>query len=169
MVVYVGIDNGLNGGIVVLNDSCQVINKWVMPIIKGDKNEFDISVISKVFDEIKLLDDNIIVGLEKAHVRPVQGIRAAFTTGYCLGMFQGILTTKNIGYEVINPSVWMKKVFEGINSDDKKVSVMFCQRKWPSVDWHATERSSKVHDGLTDSCCIAYYLYLKNKGVTNEI
>ena len=140
-----------------------------MPIIKGDKSEFDIVSINKIFDEIKLLNDNIFIFLEKAHVRPVQGIRAAFTTGYCLGMFQGILTSKGLGYEVINPSVWMKHIFIGINSDDKKVSVMFCQRKWPNEDWRATEKSKVVADGLTDAACIALYAYQKSKGVMNEI
>jgi hypothetical protein len=63
----------------------------------------------------------------------------------------------------------MKEVFKGINSDDKKVSVMFCQRKWPNENWHGTERSKVIHTGLTDACCIAYYMYLKNKGVNDEI
>ena len=169
MAVYVGIDGGLKGGIVVLTDRCEVLRKWIMPIINGDKVEFDIVTLNKIFDEIKLLyGDSIIIGLEKAHTRPVQGIRAAFTTGYCLGLFQGVLTSKGLGYEVINPSVWMKKIFVGINSDDKKVSVMYCQRKWPSIDWRATERSSKIFDGLTDAACIAYYMYLKDKGVNNN-
>jgi hypothetical protein len=165
MAVYLGIDNGLNGGLVVLDDNQNVIRKYVMPIIKGDKTEFDIVALNKILDEIQLLDENIYVGLEKAHVRPVQGIRAAFTTGFCLGMFQALLTSKGIGYEVINPSVWMKKVFEGINSDDKKVSVMYCQRKWPQVDWRATERSSKAQDGMTDAACIALYVYSKQRGI----
>jgi hypothetical protein len=169
MAVYVGIDNGLAGGIVLLNDKCEIIEKWIMPVVKGEKTEFNIVEINRIFETIRYNYENVIVGLEKAHVRPVQGIRAAFTTGYCLGMFQGILTSKGLGYEVINPSVWMKKVFEGNNTEDKKASVMFCQRKWPNENWHGTERSTKIHDGMTDATCIAYFLYLKNKGVSNEI
>jgi hypothetical protein len=173
MAVYVGIDNGLNGGIVTLNDNCEVVRTFVMPIIKGDKTEFDVVEINRIIDTIirdnKDMRDGIIIGLEKANVRPVQGIRAAFTTGFCLGMFEGMLTSRGLGYEIINPSVWMKKIFLGINSEDKKASVMYCQRKWPETNWRATERSKVIHDGLTDACCIAYYMYLKNKGVNNEI
>jgi hypothetical protein len=172
-VMYLGIDGGLQGGIVTLNENCEVVRTFVMPIIKGDKTEFDIVEINRIFDTIirdnKDSKDGIIIGLEKAHTRPVQGIRAAFTTGYCLGMFEGILTSRDLGYEIINPSVWMREVFKGINSDDKKVSVMFCQRKWPGTNWRATERSKVIHNGLTDACCISYYMYLKIHGVNNEI
>jgi len=173
MALYVGIDGGLQGGIVTLNEKCEVIRTFVMPIIKGDKIEFDVVEINRVFEQI-IRDNNnttegLIVGLEKAAVRPIQGIRAAFTTGLCLGLFEGILTSKGIGYEIINPSIWMKQIFKGINSDDKKVSVMYCQRRWPTTNWKATERSKIIHTGLSDAVCIAYYMYLKNKGINNEI
>lgn len=160
-MIYVGIDLGLKGGIVLLNDTEQIVKKWIMPIIKGDKTYFDIVSINKIFDEIKTIDNNICVGLEKANVRPVQGIRAAFTTGYCLGLFEAILTSKNISYEIINPSIWMKNIFAGINSDDKKISLIFCNRKWPNENWKPTERSSNDSDGLTDACCIALYMLVK--------
>jgi len=167
LTLYVGIDGGLQGGIVSLNDNAEVIRTFVMPIIKGDKTEFDIIEINRIFDTIirdnKDTKEGIIIGLEKAHDRPVQGIRAAFTTGFCLGMFEGILTSRDLGYQIINPSVWMKEVFKGINSDDKKVSVMYCQRRWPTTNWRATERSKIIHNGLTDATCIAYYCYLKDK------
>lgn len=164
MGIYIGIDNGLNGGIVAINDSQEIIIKKVMPIIKGDKNDFDVHEIVKIFEELfDVYDGQVFVMLEKAHVRPVQGIRAAFTTGFCFGIFQGVLESFGLSYEVVNPTVWMKTVFEGHNSEDKKISIQWCQRKWPKEDWRATERSSKIHDGLTDAAAISYYSYLKNR------
>lgn len=166
MILFVGIDNGLSGGIVVINEKQEVIQTHVMPVIKSESTTFDIVAISKIFDNLKQLGYPIFVTLEKAHVRPIQGIRSAFTTGYCFGMFQGLLSAYGISYEVANPSIWMKKVFEGNNTTDKKASIQWVLKKWPQGKWKQSERSTKYHDGLTDAAAIAYYGYLKNTMVT---
>lgn len=161
---YVGIDNGLNGGIVLLSDDGIVIDTFNMPVLKMEKTEYDIKGIVTILKGISNSYEygTVKVYLEKAHVRPVQGIRAAFTTGYGLGIMQGILTSLGLSYEVVNPTVWMKDVFEGnYSKENKKYSMIFAQRKWPDTEWH---RGKKIHDGLTDAACIGYYGYLKNKG-----
>ena len=76
-------------------------------------------------------------------------------------MFQGLLESIGISYEIVKPQTCMKEL--GIDSKDKKGSIPFCQRKWPDVDWKATERCTKVHDGLTDGACLALYCYRRNK------
>lgn len=37
----------------------------------------------------------------------------------------------------------------------KAASALVAQRLWPGVDWRASARCSKPHDGLTDAACIA--------------
>jgi hypothetical protein len=167
MTLYLGIDNGLHGAIVCINHNLEIVFKLPMPIIKGDKVNFNIQDIKDFFIitiKYKLdIGEIIIIGLEKSHTRPVQGIRQAFTTGYGLGIFEGVLTSLGYGYEIVNPSVWMREVFKGSDIKDKKQSVMFCKRKWPQEDWRETSNSKKDFDGYTDACCIAYYMYLKDK------
>lgn len=164
-MIFVGIDNGLNGGIVVIDNSGKVIEVYNMPVLKLEKTEYDVQELARILFNIQDAYQDIVVFLEKAHVRPVQGIRAAFTTGYGLGLMQGILQSLEVGYEVVNPTVWMKVVFEGnYSKENKKYSTIFAQRKWPDIDW---KRGKNVHDGITDASCIAYYGYLKNKGVNN--
>lgn len=161
---YLGIDNGLNGGIVVLNEDGIVVDTFNIPVLKMEKTEYDIPEISKILRGIynSYEAGSVKVYLEKAHVRPVQGIRAAFTTGYGLGIMQGILTSLGLSYEVVNPTVWMKEVFEGnYSKENKKYSMIFAPRKWPHMNWKV---GKNVHDGLTDAACIGYYGYLKNKG-----
>ena len=41
-------------------------------------------------------------------------------TGEGYGIMKAILACKKIRYEVVNPSVWMKEVFKGNNTNDKK-------------------------------------------------
>lgn len=166
MTLYCGIDGGLTGGIVVIDNNLKVVYKSVMPVIKGDKTDFDVLQISRIFDDLKQYD--IIVALEKAHVRPVQGIRAAFTTGFSFGMLQGILSSKNIKYMIVNPSIWMKSVFEGNNSEDKKASVKWCQQMFPNDNWKETDRCKNIHTGLSDAVAIAYYCRQNQNGGINN-
>jgi len=165
---YVGIDNGLNGGIVLLNEDGIVIDTFNMPVLKMEKTEYDIKGIVTILKGIYNSYEygTVKVYLEKAHVRPVQGIRAAFTTGFGLGIMEGILESLGLSYEVVNPTVWMKSVFEGnYSKENKKYSMIFAQRKWPNTEWH---KGKNIHDGLTDAACIGYYGYLKNKGVVKN-
>ena len=164
MTIYIGIDNGLSGGISVIDENQKVLQKHIMPTIKiKNKNVFDVQGIINIFRSLKTFTDDIKVMLEHAHVRPISGKRACFTTGFCYGLMQGILEGMNISYEIVNPKVWQKDIFQGTVSDTKDASILFCQRKWPDVDWTATERSNKAHDGLTDAVCIALYGYRQNR------
>jgi len=164
MKLFVGVDNGLNGGIVVIDENQKILHKWIMPVIKiKNKNEFDIQSIVYIFKEIIEYDTLTFVCLEHAHVRPISGKRACFTTGFCFGLIQGILEGLNISYEIVNPKVWQKDIFQGTVSDTKNASIVFCQRKWPDVDWTKSERSKKIHDGITDAACMALYCYRQNR------
>jgi len=168
MKYFMGIDNGLNGGIVVLDENQNIVKKYIIPIIKiGNKNEFDIQKINKIFKDIDAkceAEENIVYTcLEHAHVRPISGKRACFTTGFCFGLMQGILEALNISYEIVNPKIWQKEIFQGSVSDTKQASIVFCQRKWTNEKWSATERSKKAHDGMTDAACMALYCYRQNR------
>ena len=163
--MYIGIDLGLSGGIVMLDENQKVIYKYVMPVIKiKGKSEYDVKRIVYIFQNLlhsTLEPDNIFTVLEKQHVRPVSGKRASFMTGFGFGLFQGILESIGMGYEIVKPQTWMKEL--EIDSKDSKGSIPFCQRKWPDVNWKATERCTKAHDGLTDGAGLALYCYRRNK------
>ena len=161
-MIFVGIDNGLSGGIVVLNKVQHIVAKWPMPVIKGKKTEYNIGAICKIFEEINH-EANAFVVLEKAHVRPVSGKRASFLTGFGYGVMQAILESHGYSYEIVSPKDWQSDVLKGMNTgDSKKDSIMFCKRKWPEVDWTPTDRSTKPSDGMTDAACMALYALRRN-------
>jgi hypothetical protein len=162
---FVGIDNGLNGGIVVLDDAQTVLYKYVMPtIMLRGKKEFDVKTIVNIFINLKgNYVKDIHVALEQAHVRPVSGKRACFTTGGGYYLMQGILTTLGISFEIVPPRKWQKELLSGLGTDTKQASIMYCRQKWPQVKWTATEKSKKDHDGLTDAACLAVYIFRCNK------
>jgi hypothetical protein len=158
-MIYGGIDVGLNGGIVLLDENQNIINKFIMPILKvKGKSMYDIKNIINIFKSNKI----DYVYLEKMHPRPISGVKASFNLGYGYGIMQSILELLKISYELVNPQTWMKEF--GIDSKNEKGSILYCQRKWSNEKWTATDRCSKCHDGLTDSAVIALYCYRKNRG-----
>jgi hypothetical protein len=164
-MIFVGIDNGLNGAIVAIDSDAKVLHRIKMPVLKGKKarTEYDIPLIRDSLLAMQKQYGDMLVGLEKAQVTPVAGKNAAFGMGYCYGMMQGLLTAMAIPFQVFRAQDWQKEVLMGINGDDtKQRSIIYCKRKYPLVDWRATERSINDHDGLTDACCIANYVRMKN-------
>ena len=152
--MYIGIDNGISGAIVILDKNLNIIKKHIMPTIGTGRKEYDLISIKKILLEYK----DSTVYLEKAQPRFRDGSKQAFKTGYGYGAIEGILCALELSYIIVSPKTWQKKLFEGLNSTDtKQSSLLFCHRKWPTEDWTPTERSQKAHDGLTDAACIAYY------------
>jgi hypothetical protein len=152
--MYIGIDNGVSGAIVILDENFKIKHKYTMPVIGTGRKEYDLIKLKNI------LKNNIKsqVFLERAQPRFRDGSKQAFKTGYGFGAIEGILCALEMSYMVIAPKTWQKKIFEGLASDDTKTaSIMFCKRKWPTEDWTPTERSQKPHDGLTDAACIACY------------
>jgi hypothetical protein len=163
MVIYIGIDGGLNGAIVCINETGNILVKRIMPIIKGKgRSEYDIPEIIKIFNELKSTNIELIAGLEKAQVSPIISKNSAFSMGYCNGMFQGILSALNIPFRIFRAAEWQKEILAGINGTDTKMrSIMWCERRFSNESWKATGRCINDSDGLTDACCIAFYTKLK--------
>ena len=153
----IGIDNGMKGGIVCLDGFEKIILNIPMPVIGSKKKEYHIKHIKDILGQLSQTH-KCICFLEKAQPQGNNGPKQAFKTGFGYGVLQGILSTLEIPFQIVAPKVWQKKVFEGLNTDDKKLaSALFCQRKWPKESWKATERCTTIHDGMTDAACIAYY------------
>lgn len=156
-MIFLGIDNGLKGAIVAIKDN-KIILERTMPIIKGDRNEYDMREIINILLEQKSRGDSLLAILEKAQITPVAGKNSCFSMGFCFGMMQGILTALEIPYKVVHAKTWQKEVLRDINgSDTKQRSILFCKRMFPKEDWRESDRCKKDHDGLCDAACLAYF------------
>lgn len=150
-----GIDNGLGGGLVLLDDG-HPVEKRIMPVVdvKGGKREYAIVEIVNLFKTLK--PEHVF--LERAQSMPGQGVSSMFSIGLGYGMFLGILTSFYIPFTVVHPKTWQKVVFRDLpKQDTKAMAYIVCSRLWPGVDWRATERCRKPHDGLCDAAMIAEY------------
>ena len=163
----VGIDNGLSGGIAIVQHAALIATS-VMPVIsyksgKKNKRTYDLGEIVSIIENIKPAH----VFVEKAQAMPSfskggkqspQGGVTNFTTGYSYGAMLGILAALRIAYTIVHPRTWQKVMFMGMpKTDTKKMSYIVCQRLWPNADWKATPRCRIAHDGKTDAAMIAEY------------
>lgn len=157
-MIIIGIDNGLDGGVVCLRLGASTLLKAVTPTLGTGKRSYDLAAMSRVLRAMLVTGEDAIAFLETAMVMPKNGALSSFSTGFGYGAWQGLLTGLAIPFEVVRPQQWQREMFEGMNrSDTKACSATVAQRLWPAVDWRATQRSKKAHDGLTDAACIAEY------------
>lgn len=158
-MLYIGIDNGLAGGIVAVDSNEKIQFKTVTPVVKNKKKTiFDIDTIKKYLLQLKKNEKKfggVVCILEHAAPRPISGKRACFMTGYGFGVMEAILISLCISYVVISPSKWMKGL--DLKFGVKKASIEYCTKKYPTVNWTATERCTTIHHGMTDACCLAIY------------
>src|SRR3990167_10804517 len=116
----IGIDNGLDGGIVILGDSGLVVEKHITPVIgvvgKG-KRAYDVPGMTRI---LRPYTENAKVFLEKSQPMPSQGVSSMFSIGYGFGLLQGILTALCIPFELVHPRTWQGEMFKGIDKSDTK-------------------------------------------------
>lgn len=150
----IGIDNGLDGALVCLTP--KDIAKLVMPTLGGGdtKREYDVDSILGFI--LCYRPDHIF--LEKAQAMPGQGVSSMFSIGNGYGIMRGIIGALKIPHTLVHPKTWQKVMFKDVaKTDTKAASVAVCKRLFPQLDWKATERCKKPHDGLTDAALIAAY------------
>lgn len=163
-MIFLGIDNGLSGGLAFVDDKEEIRGVMSMPVIKGKKTEYHIGMIVNSIRLMHVVEKDMVAILEQAAVRPISGKRACFMTGLCYGVMQGILNTLGISCIIVTPNQWMKDILKGTNKEDKKGSIKYCLRKYPNYTFTATEKSRVPHDGMTDAVCLALW-GVRNVGV----
>ena len=154
----IGIDPGQKGGIAAIGEN----DRWIkpMPDTIVETSNFLGSFHSKI-----LGDDVLLAVVEKVHAMPKQGVSSTFKFGVGYGAILGILTTLEIPFIEVTPQTWMKTVFVGHPwKKQKKYSTIWAPKRWPDVDFKASDRCRVVHDGMTDAACLAEYgrLYLSD-------
>ena len=174
-----GIDPGLTGGIVILNEEGSVENKWPIPTIvsyasgkkkkatkegeqpkkKATKSKktttLDLIALNQIFTQLKTEVDHAV--LEQVASRPGMASPAVFKFGRVYGILEGLLAAHQIPYTLCIPRVWCKVIHAGIEGgmEPKDKSRVALGRLFPAVDLRPTERAIKPHEGMMDALLIA--------------
>lgn len=163
--MYIGIDNGKDGAIVVMRTDGAIVAKHKTPLIKASskggkkagKDEYDIPAMRDIMREYA---DRSTCFIEKAQPMPMVmgGVVANYQRGFSYGLWQGILVTLGIPYEVYAPRSWQKVMLSGINTEDtKQAALIAAQRLWPNEDWRRSDKCKNADDGFVDAALICEF------------
>ncbi len=160
---YIGIDNGLNGGLVALGENPgEIIDMIVMPTRgKSKGNEVDGRLISEWLRKIDG-PDSITILLETPG-KFAKGVQAISSMWDSYGTVRGIIEAFGYRHHRITPQSWQKAILIGCKAGDTKPAALARARQiWPSQNWLRSERCKSPHDGLIDAALIAEYGRIKN-------
>lgn len=142
--IFIGIDPGKNGGIAYIDTAEN---------ISGTEPYSDKALID-LCRGILCGSYKAVCCLEKVGAMPGQGVVSMFNFGQSVGYIKGVLEAYRIPYQEITPQKWKREF--GLTSNKAK-SVEVCRKLFPDVDFLATPRCKKPHDGMAEALLMAEY------------
>lgn len=149
---YIGVDNGISGGLCLLSSLGQIIDKTSMPIQKTKKgNEVDIVGVKQFLRNAS--PDSFVFVLEEPGGS--KSARAAASMAGSFGRLHALAVL--MGYKFIRttPQAWQKEMLKCKAGDTKAAAKALCRSLWPKEDWRESERCKIDHDGIQDGALIA--------------
>jgi len=162
-MIYIGIDNGLTGGIVAISDHPgPPIAMLPMPTRgKAKGNEVDANRIwqwIRGFDEI----DNLTIIIETPG-KHSPGVQALCSMWDSYGALRAICEVQSWRHHRITPQAWQKAILIGCKKGDTKPAALAAARRlWPGETWLRTPKCSTPDTGLIDAALIAEFGRIKN-------
>lgn len=170
-MIFCGVDVGLDGAFVTIDEDNQVVDYFSMPIIETKTSEgggkfskkknkvkrnIDIKgLVDKVSDTLEL--PYIII--EDVSASPQMGAVSSFKFGHGLGVLEGMLEYSYYGQDNISkvkPNVWTRLTKNTIGKDAKERSYNYFKINHPEQFniWDELYTKKKV-EGLIDAFLIA--------------
>lgn len=158
----VGVDPGLSGGLThalnKMDSGLSILSSIAMPVVTDVKNKKKKQFCRREIKQFLEKASPQIVIIEKVGAMPKQGVTSMFNFGYGAGLIEGICVGLGIPVIFVSPQAWQSKILADIPKTlSNKGSTIYCQRAFPDRDWRKNYRSRVLHDGMTDSACIAIY------------
>jgi hypothetical protein len=167
MKYYIGIDPGVKGCISIVDETGKFIESFFL--LKNAKN-VDAVEISNTLLNLSKYEDNCHVIIENIHAIFGSSAKGTFNFGFIAGLIEGVIATIGLPYTKVNPKIWQKEMFRGVNVitkpsitgktqviDTKKMSFLASHRIFPTVDLRRTNKCKNEDDNFSDSLLIAEY------------
>ena len=91
-----------------------------------------------------------------------EGSASTFRLGEGFGQLQGLCCGIDRSYSLVRPQEWKKAMLVGYDKSDKNSSVLYVQRRWPSLNLNGNK---KQRQGQADAICMALYgLWIETNG-----
>lgn len=161
MMIYVGIDPGLNGALAVINPARNEVQVWDTPTTtltkpSGTKREYNEALLQTMFAGLRsrvVSPQQVHVALEYVHAMPGQGVRSMFSMGLGLGLWRGCIAIAGFPVTHVTPQQW-KKSF-GLIGADKNASRAKAMQLFPQV---APLLARVKDDGRADALLLAEFI-----------
>jgi hypothetical protein len=169
-MVVAGIDLGLTGGVVVMDDKRVVLLADLIPTLKlkkkggGTKSVIDVVAVKVLIGSIISKCDIVFMERTAPMMKFVGSKRisnapANWNQGYCLGIFEAFLCANNIKYEMFPPKEWQDtfSIHKENKLDTKAQSYMHVCRLFAGADANVRTPKGAIRDGICDAFLIAEY------------
>lgn len=155
-MIYLGIDNGVSGGLVALSDASQIVAMLPMPCQKARKgNEIEIKA---VWDWIDALDAREKITTIIEEPGGSKSSKAATSMAGSFHSLRCLCVLKNLRWHRVTPQSWQKEMLQGCKAGETKPRALAEARQlWPGESFLASPRCKVAHDGLIDAALIAEY------------
>jgi crossover junction endodeoxyribonuclease RuvC len=147
--MLIGIDPGISGAIVVLDDVHQPIEWELMPTVKTGKASRVNGSALRTIVELGGIDH---VYVESVHSMPKQGVASSFNFGHSAGVVEGVLQALGVPYTLVTPQAWKKRA--GLIGQDKDAARSRAIQLWPF--WRELDAKGKGQ-AFADAALIARY------------
>lgn len=167
MKYYIGIDPGVKGCISIVDETGKFIESFFL--LKNAKN-VDAVEISNILLNLSKYEDNCHVIIENIHAIFGSSAKGTFNFGFIAGLIEGVIATIGLPYTKVNPKIWQKEMFRGVNVitkpsttgktqviDTKRMSFLASHRIFPTVDLRRTNKCKNEDDNFSDSLLMAEY------------
>ncbi len=161
-MIYIGIDNGLTGGLVALSDHPgPPIEMMPMPT-RGKSKGNEVDALAVKYFVLKFIDNDVTVILETPG-KHSPGAQALCSMWDSYGAIRGVLESRGIRHHRIAPQQWQKVMLPGCAKGDTKPAALAKARQlWPEETWLRTPKCKTPDSGLIDAALIAEYGRIKN-------
>jgi hypothetical protein len=164
--LFIGVDVGKKGGVFVMDETRNVLDKFAIPLLKGSTDVDEKELFTRL-ENVKVLfpDYEINVVIEDVHSLYGMSAKSNFSFGRIKGLKEAFMMALNYDYKLVPPKNWQKQVWMAedmiyVNpkkKDTKATSLNAATRIFPEVDFRSSERAKIPHDGIVDAALMAEY------------
>lgn len=165
-MIYIGIDNGISGGIAALSPTpgVGIVCMCPMPIQKTRKgNEIDILAVWEFLDaELCISRNSERITLVIEEPGGSKSAKAATSMAGSFHALRAMCELKRLRHHRITPQAWQKPMLNAAAGDTKPAALAKARALWPNETWLASPRCKTPHPGLIDAALIAEFARGKN-------
>lgn len=157
----IGIDNGLDGGLVTLDHRGGVFDYIVMPTITMSKRMIDVQRVVDYVNSRKEKLGQVFVALEEP-LHAAGSSQSLRSMSISFGQIYGALSVLGFYVKPIEVGAWQNRMLpRGPKGTTKVRALKRASEEWPEENWIPV-RCRTPHDGVVDAALIAKYYQINH-------